>query len=73
MSYGDWQHGKKFPWPYKGGLYGCLSDPKYIADRNKVESESLHTWYQNDGKGWSMDTETPMEYQRRRRKARGET
>ena len=71
MSFGDWQHRKKFPWPYKGGLYGCLSDPKYITDRHKAESESLHTWYQNDGTGWEMNPVSPAEKARQYKKRKG--
>jgi len=69
---GDWKHWKDFPWPYKDGMYGCLSDPKYLEDRHNKALKSGNGWMYNDGKGWEMNPETAMAYQRRRRKERGE-
>jgi hypothetical protein len=66
----DWKHWKDFPWPYRGGIYGCLSDPKYIKDRLATEIKNGNGWWINDGKGWSMHYESPMMYHKRKRKER---
>jgi hypothetical protein len=58
-------------WPYKGGMYGCLSDPKYIKDREQIEKENGNGWWWNEGRGWTMYWESPMEYHKRKRKERG--
>ena len=54
------------PYPYKG-----LDDPKYLKDRERTEKRNGNGWWWNDGKGWTMEWESPMEYHRRKRKARG--
>jgi len=62
----DWKY------PYRDyGLYGALKDPQYIKDKNKLFNKNGNGWWWNDGKGWTMSWESPMEYHRRKRKERG--
>tara|TARA_Y100000310_G_C20169836_1_gene573129 strand:- start:129 stop:350 length:222 start_codon:yes stop_codon:yes gene_type:complete len=65
----DWKKwiGKKTVFPYKNGI----NSPEYKKDRKKIEIKHGNGWWCNDGKGWSMDYETPMLYHRRKRKERG--
>jgi hypothetical protein len=61
---GDWRN--KIPYPYEG-----LNDPKYIKARDKLFAGNNGWWW---GNGWWSDEqkETPMEYNRRKRKERGD-
>ena len=67
----DWRKRLDWKYPYRDyGLYGCLMDPKYINDREKL-FEGHHGWWW--GRGWwsTEKFETPMEYHARKRKERG--
>ena len=75
MSYineNDWKRGLNWKFPYRDhGLYGTLSDPKYVEDKRNIEKKHGNGWWWNDGRGWSMNWETHMLYQRRRKKEKG--
>ena len=63
----DWKNWNK-GFPYKNGI----NNPQYKKDRDKLFKQHGNGWWCNDGDGWSMNWESPMEYHRRKRKARGE-
>jgi hypothetical protein len=56
----QWKRG----FPYKNGI----NNPQYKKDRNALFEKHGNGWWCNDGKGWEMNPETSMAYQRRRRK-----
>ena len=69
----DWTKVKDWKYPYRDyGLYGCLNDPKYIRHRDSLFSINGNGWWW--GNGWWSDEvkETPMEYNRRLKKEKGE-
>jgi hypothetical protein len=59
----DWKNWTK-GFPYKNGI----NNPQYKKDRNALFEKHGNGWWCNDGKGWEMNPETSMAYQRRRRK-----
>ena len=68
MNENDWKNHIDWEFPYKGHT---LSNPQYIKDKAETFAENGNGWWCNDGKGWSMDWESPMEYHKRKRKERG--
>ena len=64
----EWRCFIGWEYPYKGHT---LSNPKYIKDRDRMFKKNGNGWWWNDGRGWSMNWETHMLYQRRRRKEKG--
>ena len=64
----DWKKIKEWEFPYKGH---ALSNPQYLKDKAETFEKSGNGWWCNDGKGWTMYWESPMEYHKRKRKARG--
>ena len=68
----DWKRRLDWTFPYRDyGLYGTLTDPEYIKNRKQLEIKNGNGWWWNEGRGWSMYWESPMEYHKRKRKARG--
>ena len=65
LDWKDW-----VPYPYKNGKYACLSQPEYIRDRDELFKKNGNGWWVNDGQGWAMNWESPMEYHKRKRKER---
>ena len=60
LDWKDW-----IPYPYKGY---ALTDPQYIKDKDETFAKNGNGWWWNDGKGWSMDYESPIEkYKRKKR------
>ena len=64
----EWRCFIGWKFPYKAHT---LSDPEYIKDRDRMFKKNGNGWWWNDGRGWSMNWETHMLYQRRRRKEKG--
>jgi hypothetical protein len=60
----EWRKTLGWKFPYKGH---SLSNPQYIKDKEKLFNKNGNGWWVNDGRGWSMDEETPMQRQRRYR------
>jgi len=58
----EWRCFINWEFPYKGNT---LSNPQYIKDKEKLFKENGNGWWCNDGKGWNMNAETIMQYNRR--------
>ena len=65
MVEGDWKN--EILYPYKGH---ALTNPQYIKHKAQTFAKNGNGWWWNDGRGWTMNWESPMEYHRRKREER---
>ena len=61
-----WELYKDWKYPYKNGKYRCLSDPKYIKDRDEFFAKNGNGWWWGDG-WWNGHYDTVADRQRKYR------